>query len=316
MDKLARMIDAAGPVIHAYNDIQDGRVLGRDTIKVREQPLKLLIEGAKRDILVLRPKASVKDRLKAIQRARSMSGWKYSKIDLFRAGLFPGLSSKEDFLEANGVICSGMLANAYNGFDFRPGSSRKVVRPSDIHDTPGVSEVVSYSADGKTEEQKADATRKVASIETGVDSRKETPKAATWEELKSYLQPGDIILTKASQEKKNEDSGFRKILSSGSLYRFVARKLNRGSRWSHAALYTGDEEDISRLSAVKSASIEDIFMRSRSTRPKSETITRSAIVRPNLAKGIETRESLGIDKDRSNSNKANSRNKNLIDIFS
>ena len=300
-------------VVHAYPGIANGFILSPSTSSVKETELRHLVGGGGRDILILRPDVADEVKKEAIARVRKMIGKRYSKKDMYGSGLFPSLA-KGLVKDQEELICSGLVAHAYPGIDFRPGKSQRVVRPSDIHHNSKMKEIVSYSMDGKD-----DGLFKDASLIAGLDTlSNDTPSASSWKELESYLLPGDLVLTKASKKYKDKLPTFKRLLGNTGLYGGLARAFNQGERWGHIAMYVGGSPESSGEEVImsKTASMIDMFVKKMNSRPDSEMVTRKAVVRPNLAKGIETRKSLGIDKDRSNSNKANSRNKNLIDIFS
>lgn len=314
--KTAMLHKLAGNMIHSYPEIKNDALMAASTSKVREQSLKVIANGVQRDILVLRPDVSEKVRKEAVRRARDLMGRPYAKADMVNAGLFPG-RAKGTVAEAKDVICSGLVAHAYPDIDFRPGRSQRVVRPGDIHQTAGLKEIISYSSDDKPGIVRD--RKKTATVDTGKETNPDTPEAMDIKELESYLQPGDIILTKPSRDYKTSRSPVQQIAGGTGPFGAIKQMLNKGERWGHSSIWVGNEPKKNppgRLSSVKAASMADIFSGTRGSRPGSEMITRSAIVRPNLEKGIETRKGLGVDETRSNSNKVKSRNKNLIDVFS
>jgi DNA-binding MltR family transcriptional regulator len=69
------------------------------------------------------------------------------------------------------------------------------------------------------------------------------------------------------------------------------------------------------LSAVKEAALNDIFRPPQKSLRHGGPVTRSAIVRNGLEKGIESRKSLGIDKRKSGESSIKER-RSLISVFS
>lgn len=97
-----------GRILHMYDKLYQNR-FGQDRT-VRIHQLRALA-NKQRDMLVLRPDVTEKEKQRAIQRAKLLLGATYGKWKFIRTGLFPGSSDPNEIPEK--IICSAVPAYAY-----------------------------------------------------------------------------------------------------------------------------------------------------------------------------------------------------------
>lgn len=152
-----------GKVIHMYDKLYQNRFGQEKSVRIHQ--LRALA-NKQRDMLVLRPDVTEKQKQRALQRARMLIGAEYGNWSLLRTGLFPGKSDINQVPEK--VICSAVPAYAYPNINFREGAGYEYVRPADFFDNPRLSQVLAYSSEqsgGLVEpEAKAASVTKLAQI--------------------------------------------------------------------------------------------------------------------------------------------------------
>lgn len=130
-----------GKVIHAKRGLE-----GEDpSAQVREQPLEAF-RDAMSDLMVVRPKVSLKARKAAVKRARSTIGTPYNVWDVVRAGLAPQhVSGAEEWPDR--AICTAVPGYAYPQIPWRPGVSIRHIRPNDYIRPPYADRIIAYTPD-------------------------------------------------------------------------------------------------------------------------------------------------------------------------
>jgi len=135
-----------GKIRHAYTGLRSFKASGKS--KVRDHKVKTLASVG-RDMLILRPSATLKSKLKAVKRTDDLLGKEYSTKKALRTVIFPGASNKKEFTDLpSDIICTAIPAYGYSKMLFGKGKSIHNLLPGEFVTAKNIKQILAYSKEG------------------------------------------------------------------------------------------------------------------------------------------------------------------------
>ena len=132
-----------GRIVHQYQGIRGGKFIGPPVGRLHHLTS---LPKVGRDLLLIRPKRSRKERRQAAQFALSQIGTPYSLKALVRT-IFAPAKKKKGAKVPDKYICNALTGFAYPKVNF--GKSPKHLRAIDILKARGMKQIAAYSSEGK-----------------------------------------------------------------------------------------------------------------------------------------------------------------------